>query len=204
MLELTSKSSFPEAGLLMRELSHRINNEFTSAISVIALAAARSSSNEVKAALNDVSERLHHYADVHRTLQMPEHHTRIDAASYLRKLCHSISRSKLESQNIRLVLAARPLLMPSDQCWRLGMIVYELVTNAARHAFRGTEGEIWVELWSAGAIIECRVSDNGTAPQKIRRGQGLYLVQELVKRLDGSLKQSFGPQGSASFVVFPI
>jgi two-component sensor histidine kinase len=49
----------PDGALLMRELSHRINNEFTSAISVISLAAARSDSNEVKAALNDVSDRLH-------------------------------------------------------------------------------------------------------------------------------------------------
>jgi two-component sensor histidine kinase len=204
MLEPIGRNVFPEAGLLMRELSHRINNEFTSAISLISLAAARSSSSEVKAALNDVGERLHHYADVHRTLQMPEHHTRVDAASYLRKLCHSISRSKLEANNIRLVLAARPLLMPSDQCWRLGMIVYELVTNAARHAFVGMEGEIWVELWCGGPVAECRVSDNGTAIQKIRRGCGLYLVQELVKRLDGRLEQSFGPHGSTSSVVFPV
>lgn len=45
----------------MREFSHRINNEFTSAINVIALTAARSDSSEVKAALNAVSERLYLY-----------------------------------------------------------------------------------------------------------------------------------------------
>jgi two-component sensor histidine kinase len=81
----------------MRELLHRVYNEFTSAINVVSIAAARSASSEVKAALNDVSERLHHYTDVHRTLQMPEHTTYIDAASYLRQLCVSISRSKRES-----------------------------------------------------------------------------------------------------------
>ena len=204
MLEVIGGSRLPDAGLLMRELSHRINNEFTSAIGVISFAAARPSSSEVKAALNDVSERLHHYADVHRTLQMPEYHTRVDASSYLRKPCNSISRSKLESHNIRLVLVTRPISIRSDQCWRLGMIVYELITNTARHAFNGTKGEIWVELWRAGAIVECRVSDNGTALREIRRGRGLYLVQELAKRLGGRLEQSFGPQGSNSLVVFPI
>ena len=188
----------------MRELTHRINNEFTSAINVISLAAARSRSSEVKAALNDVSERLHHYADVHRTLQMPEHHTCIDAALYLRQLCLSISRSKLESNNIKLVLAARPLSMPSDRCWRLGMIVYELVTNAARHAFNGAEGEIWVELGPAGDFVECRVSDSGITSHNVQRGDGLYIVQELVKGLDGRLEQIFGSQGSTSIVVFPV
>ena len=80
MAQGAKANSFHEGALLMRELTHRINNEFTSAINAISLAAARSRSSEVKAALNDVSERLHHYADVHRTLQMPEYHTCIDAA----------------------------------------------------------------------------------------------------------------------------
>ena len=50
---------------------------------------------------------------------------------------NSISRSRLESNNIKLILAVRPLSIPSDRCWRLGMIVYELITNSARHAFQG-------------------------------------------------------------------
>src|SRR4029077_17141189 len=90
---------------------------------------ARSGSSEVKAALSDVSDRLHRYADVHRTLQMPEYQTRVNAALYLQKICLSISRSRLEPNNIKLILAVRPLSMPSDRCWRLGMIVYELITN---------------------------------------------------------------------------
>ena len=204
MLEPISQNAFHEEALLMRELTHRINNEFTSAINVISLAAARSGNSEVKAALNDVSERLHHYADVHRTLQMPEHQTCVDAASYLRRLCLCISRSKLESNNIKLVLAARSISMPSDRCWRLGMIVYELVTNAARHAFNGAEGEIWVELWPAGVFAECRVSDSGIASRNVQRGRGLYIVEELVEHLNGKLEQRFGSLGSTSIVVFPI
>jgi two-component sensor histidine kinase len=203
-LEPTSQNAFPEGTLLMQELSHRINNELASAINAISLAAARSGSSDVKAVLANVSERLHSYADVHRTLQVPEHQTYIDAAQYLRQLCLSISRSKLESNNIRLVLAVRPLSMSSERCWRLGLIVYELVTNSARHAFNGTEGEVWVELWPAGHFVECRVSDNGTTRQRFQHGRGLTIVQQLVRCLNGRLEQSFGPQGSSSILVFPF
>jgi len=203
-LEPISQNAFPEGALLMQELSHRIKNELASAINVISLAAARSGSSDVKAVLNNVSERLHSYADVHRTLQVPEHQTYIDAAQYLRQLCLSISRSKLESNNIRLVLAVRPLSMSSERCWRLGLIVYELVTNSARHAFNGTEGEVWVELWPAGRFVECRVSDNGTGREGIQHGRGLTIVQQLVRSLNGRLEQSFGPQGSSSILVFPF
>ena len=159
---------------------------------------------DAKAVLNNVNERLHSYADVHRTLQIPEHQTYIDAAQYLRQLCLSLSRSKLESNNVRLVLAVRPLSMPSDRCWRLGLIVYELVTNSARHAFNGKEGEVWVELWPAGRFVECRVSDNGMSREGIKHGRGLTIVQQLVRCLDGRLEQSFGPQGSSSILVFPF
>jgi two-component sensor histidine kinase len=203
MLGPTNQTTCPTGALLMRELSHRINNELTSAIGVISLAAARSGSREVKAALSDVSDRLHRYADVHRTLQMPEYQTYINAALYLQQLSLSICRSRLEPNNIKLILAVSPLSLPSDRCWRLGMIVYELITNSASHAFQGTEGKIVVELHTAGNFVECRVSDDGKSPGQIQRGRGLSIIHELAKYLGGRLEQSFGMDGSSSLLVFP-
>ena len=98
MRQVATEQSFPEERLLINELTHRINNEFASAISLVSLAAVRSSNREVKVALTSVVELLHHYADVYRALQMPEHRTRIDVAAYL-ELCLSISRSKLDFVN---------------------------------------------------------------------------------------------------------
>src|SRR5262245_65807932 len=45
-----------EERVLLRELNHRISNEFCSAISLVSLAAARSRNNEVKVALTGVGE----------------------------------------------------------------------------------------------------------------------------------------------------
>ena len=194
---------FPRERVLLHELNHRINNEFCSAISVVSLTAARSRNKEVKAALTDVTELLHHYAGVHHALRMPEHDVRMDAAAYLRRLCLSIRRSKLDQMKIDLVLAAPRLWLQSDRCWLLGMIVYELVTNAARHAFPGGIGGIRVELLRAGKFVECRVLDNGSAPVGFQPGCGLKIVDELTKALDGRFDQKFRVGGSASIVVFP-
>jgi hypothetical protein len=84
------------------------------------------------------------------------------------------------------------------------MIVYELITNAARHAFAGGKGRILVELWRAGTFVECRVLDNGSAPIDFHPGHGLKIVRELTKALDGRFDQKFGVGGSASILVFPI
>src|SRR5262244_3040889 len=194
---------FPRERVLLHELNHRINNEFCSAISVVSLTAARSRNKEVKAALTDVTELLHHYAGVHHALRMPEHDVRVDAAAYLRKLCLSIRRSKLDHMKIDLVLAAPRLWLQSDRCWLLGMIVYELITNAARHASAGGNGLIRVELLRTGALVECRVLDNGSGPVSFRPGRGLKIVYELAKALDGRLDQRIASGGSTSILVFP-
>jgi two-component sensor histidine kinase len=198
-----SQLPFPQERVLLNELNHRVSNELASAISVVSLAAKCSSNKEVKAALIDVTELLYHYAEVHHALQMPEHDIRMDAAAHLRKLCLSISRSKLDRMKIDLVLAASPLWLQSDRCWLLGMLVHELITNAARHAFAGASGTIRVELLRAGTFVKCGVLDNGSAPANFRPGRGLKIVDELTKALNGRFGQKFGSSGSASIVVFP-
>jgi two-component sensor histidine kinase len=127
----------------------------------------------------------------------------MDAAAYLRNLCLSIRRSKLNQKKIDLALAAHRLWLRSDRCWLLGMIVFELITNAARHAFAGGNGLIRVELLRAGALVQCRVLDNGSAPASFRPGRGLQIVHELTKALDGRFDQRFTTGGSTSVVVFP-
>jgi two-component sensor histidine kinase len=80
----SSKRSSSEARLLLREHSHRINNEFASAIGAISVAAAHSANNEAKAVLTAVQDQLQNYAQVHHALQLPEHSGCIDAAAYER------------------------------------------------------------------------------------------------------------------------
>jgi two-component sensor histidine kinase len=203
MTEFASTLPIPQERVLLQELNHRISNEFFSAMSLVSLAAARSSSDEVKVALSGVTELLHHYAEVHQALQIPQDDARIDAATYLSKLCLSLRRSKLDHMKINLSLAAPSLVLHSDECWLLGMIVYELVTNAARHAFAGRDGEIRVELLRAGAFVRCKVLDNGAAPAHVQRGRGLKIVGELINALDGRFEQTFGTAGSMSILVFP-
>jgi two-component sensor histidine kinase len=192
-----------DSRLLLREFNYRVNNDFSSAISVISSAAARSPSDEVRLALSMVQDRLQSYASVHRALQVPEHSTRIDAAAYLLHLCRALSRSQLEARGIKLVLAADTLHMNSEACWRLGVIMFELVTNAARHAFGEGGGEIRVELRQSRSFVEFRIADNGaadalTCPTNVRE-----IVDALVKTLNGRIEQRSAGTGAMWVVIFP-
>jgi two-component sensor histidine kinase len=192
-----------DARLLLREFSHRINNEFASAIGMISVVAGHVANAEAKAALTAVENQLHNYARVHHVLQMPEHNSPIDAAAYLRQLCQAICHSKLNAKGIKLILVERKFHMNSDRCWRLGLIVSELITNSTRHAFRDNKGLIRVELRPSASIIECCVADNGTSEPIIRPGNGTRIMESLTQSLGGSLRQHFGPQGTTVVLVFP-
>jgi two-component sensor histidine kinase len=200
-----ASSKVSSSDVLLREITHRVKNEFASAIQVVSFAAERSGDRNVKAALTGVVEKLHDYARVHRALQMPSGNDCIDASAYLRELCGSISRSKLENRKIELVLVDRAFRMSSERCWLLGMIIAELIANAARHAFDQTGGTIRIECRSWGDFVECRVSDNGSASTpEVRPGSGLRIIDALAQKLDAEFQFNLGEAGSEAVIILPL
>jgi two-component sensor histidine kinase len=195
----------PDESLLLRELNHRINNELTIAIYAVSAKAVQSDSVAVKAALLDVVDLLHQCADVHRALHMPNQGRLTDAARYLQQLCFSVTKYQLDRLAIRVLFSANDLRLEGEHCWKLGLIVSELLTNVARHAqFDARHPELRVELTLAGNVVKCRVSDNGSAPEPIRRGRGLTIIDELVSRLGGRIHTSCAAEGSYFLVSFPL
>lgn len=86
----------------------------------------------------------------------------------------------------------------------LAMIVYELITNSARHAFDRSGGRIRVELSDRDGVAQCIVSDNGSASGNVRLRGGLEIVRRLAESLNGRIEQKFGPRGSVSVVSIPM
>src|ERR1700730_7798434 len=93
--------------------------------------------------------------------------------------------------------------MSSERCWRLGLIVSELITNAERHAFRNGGGLIRIELLPSTSFVECRVTDNGVGEENAVPGHGLRIIESLAKSLGGTINQHIGPQGATAVLIFP-
>jgi two-component sensor histidine kinase len=194
-----------DGSLLLRELNHRIRNELTSAIHAVSAKAVQSDSVPVKAALLDVVDLLHQCADVHRALRMPDQGRLSDAARYLQQLCFSITKYRLDRLAIRVLFSADDLKLEGERCWKLGLIVSELLTNVARHAqFDAERPELRVELMLAANVVKCSVSDNGSAPEPIRRGRGLAIIGELASSLGGRVHTSCAAEGYSFLVTFPL
>ena len=135
---------------------------------------------------------------------MPEYDTTVDVAAYLQQLCRAISRAELAGAGIELSLSVHQLRINADRCWLLGMIVFELIADAARHTFPNGTRSIRVEIWPAGSLIECCISDDGIADDGSLQSDGLAILEALVGNLQGAVENRSGPSGNRRIVKVPI
>ena len=191
--------------LLLHEFTHRINNEFASAIQVVSSTAARSSNDDVKTALANVLEKLHAYARVHHALQMPTQSDLVDASKYLRELCLSITCSKLVNAGIELILVDQPFRLSAERAWLMGLIISELITNSARHAFDQRGGVIRVDCLVSQESVVCRVLDNGSGSMaQPRNGGGMRIISGLAEALGATFAFNLGEAGAEAILDLPL
>jgi two-component sensor histidine kinase len=194
-----------EGRTLLDELNHRIKNELASVINLVSFKAIWTDNADAKEELSNVVDLLHQHVEVHSILTMPDRDGLVDAGEHLRKLGLAMSRCKLDRMNIHLLLSIDRLALESERCWRLALAVYELVTNAVRHAcFDGHDGEIKIKLMRSASGVNCRVTDNGSGLGRIKPGRGLRIVGELAKSLGGRMGHTFGTTWTSFVLDFPL
>ena len=190
--------------LYVVELLHRVSNEYASAISLASVVASRASSHEAKNALETVIEYLVKLASAHRVLLPPVVDGTADLGDYVTRLCQAKVAADLERRGttLRLAVGSAVALDPA-RCWRVGLIVSELITNAARHGLPSGRGEIFISVAANAAQVVCRVSDSGAATAACRPGLGTLLVDALATELDGHVERRFAGDGATITLTFP-
>ena len=194
-----------EGRTLLDELNHRIKNELASVINLVTYKAVWTDNVDAKEELSKVVDLLHQHVEVHSILTMPDRDALADAGEQLRRLGLAMSRCRLDRMNIHLLLSTETLPLEAERCWRLALVIYELVTNAVRHAcFEGRDGEIRIKLMRAGSWVHCRVADNGSGLTRIKPGRGLRIVGELAQSLGGRMTHTFGVASTSFGLDFPL
>ncbi|MER8692908.1 sensor histidine kinase [Mesorhizobium opportunistum] len=197
----SSASCQPLASHLIEEISHRVINEYGEAIAILSLAA---SVGEAAPALRRAADRLLTMAEAHQSLLVPITEEYIDLGDHVGKLCHSLSRASLDERSIQLTVATDEIRLDAARCWRVGLIVSELVRNAARHGLGDSHGSIRVSLNRSGNSVWCVVCDDGCAAYHRPEEGGRRLVRALTAEIGGSAQWKFTPRGSVAGVCFPL
>jgi two-component sensor histidine kinase len=189
--------------VLVEELTHRVIHEFTHAIMSIDEAATRISEPRARAVLVDAMRILRAYAAAHRALQAPHTPGQTDLSEYLAGICAAQTQAQLNELGVRLALKRADVRLDAGRCWRVGLIVAELINNAVRHGFGGGAGEIAIELAVDGSSVLCRVTDNGRAAGQAPPARGRFLVEALAAELGGDAQWRFTPLGTTVLLIVP-
>jgi two-component sensor histidine kinase len=187
---------------LVEEITHRVLNEYAEAISALALAARAAPDARTEVTLRAAATRLQAQAEAHRALQSPAGGGTMDLGDYLAEICGLLSKAQLSQNGVRLIVSADEVWLDADRCWRVGLIVAELIRNAARHGFAGGPGNIRVEITEAAGNVSCRVLDDGRGAALVGGGRGSRLVQALAGELCGSVDWDFTSTGCRACLDF--
>jgi two-component sensor histidine kinase len=181
-----------DAQLVSREANHRFLNTLAALHGLLRSDFGGFVEPAVRDAVGVFSSRILAFASVHRTLGEDSGQDRVDAAAHLAKLCEELCSAHLAPRGVQCVFRSDPLSLPPAVCQKLSLIVVELVTNAAKHAFGGRSGgRVSVCLRRTGDGWICQVADNGSglrgASDGAGAGDGMKLVRGLAQALGGAL-----------------
>lgn len=189
--------------MLLDEVHHRVANSLQLVSSFVSLQAAQAGDPAAAAALSETQGRIQAVTQVHRRLYTSRSAEAIELEAYLGTLLDALRRNLADvNSHVELVLTAKPVVVKPDQAVSVGVVVTELVSNAAKYAFEpGKPGRIEVVLEpvaGGGFIVE--VADNGCgfdeAGEIQGTGIGMRIISAMARSLRSEVERPSSEQGT--------
>jgi two-component sensor histidine kinase len=186
-------ASLAEKEVLLREIHHRVKNNFAVICGLIRLQSRTITDPEVVVALKGLESRIRTMSMIHEKLCQTGNLSRIDFHDYLNTLISSIRESFSSRSDITFLTEADGIEMVIDDAMPCGLVLNELITNAVKYAFPATDSradgnirKICVTVQCEGTTYTVTVADNGVGlPAAMEwttsKTLGLYLVRSLAE-----------------------
>ncbi|WP_439596649.1 HWE histidine kinase domain-containing protein [Falsiroseomonas sp.] len=182
--------------LLVREVNHRANNTLAVVQSLVRLTQA--------ADVPDYKRRLEG-----RILSLARTQTLVDQTAQRPAAFALLIASELAAYRDHITLEADEvpdLVAPAVQ--PVAMILYEMATNAAKHgALAAPQGQVRIAARPEGSEVVLRWVEQGGAPlttPPTRKGTGMAVIQSQIRRLGGTQRLEWSPDGLRAELRFPL
>jgi hypothetical protein len=186
-----------EKALVFRELDHRVRNNLASLISLLHLA-AEGAEGPAAETLQEMAGRVARLADVHNLLTDQENQP-IEARRLAEVVAENVLAAIPGGVRIAWSVKAGSVLIPPPQVTPMALILNELLTNCAKHAFPGrASGTVTILVATEEDHTRLEVRDDGVGLDLVRypAGLGLSIVRTLVtQNLRGSVTLAFPSDG---------
>jgi two-component sensor histidine kinase len=191
-----------QQSLLAREIDHRVMNSLQFVSALLRMQAKSATGSEAGSQLEMASNRVAAVARVHRHFHLEEDTANAPALMYLRRLCEDLSGIL----GVPIEVDGETGMLPTTAIQPVGLIVNELVTNAAKHG----AGRVSVTYKCKGGGT-LTVRDEGAGlpanfdPAISPNGLGMKIVAVLAKQLGGGFTAKANPAGKGACftVTFP-
>jgi two-component sensor histidine kinase len=207
-----------EKETMLREIHHRVKNNFQLMKSLLALEASTIEDEKVRLPLLESENRIMSMAGAHERLYESPDLSHIDARGYFEDIVSAICISFGELfPRAGLEFSCDDLALSLETALPCGLILNELLSNCLKHAFpRPNDGPeslakplITVRIGrEAGGMGSILVADNGVGIDAAKlegkeKTIGIMLVKALVVQLKGSVSWKV-ERGTSVAISFPL
>lgn len=192
------------ATALLLELEHRVRNNLQLMSSMLALQARSAATREARGALQDAAGRVRALGHVQQALAEEANPAEVSLDRYLGRLGPALT----ENTGLQCRVEAAAVRIPARRAVPLALIVNELVSNAAKYAYRDGSGPLWIRCRPGPAGgLRVTVADRGVGlPAGIDpaagEGLGLTIIRALADQLRAKIEVE-RQGGTAITLVLP-
>ena len=130
------KNSLKEKEILLKEIHHRVKNNFQVIISLLNLQSRSLENRDAILAIQESQSRIRAMSLVHELLYRTDNLSEIDLGAYLSSLAAKMLENySIRPERVNIRLETDPVSVSIDQASPISLIFNELITNSLKYAF---------------------------------------------------------------------
>jgi PAS domain S-box-containing protein len=188
--------SLHEKEILLREVHHRVRNNFQIIISLLSLQSRSIGDEKVTRAMKESQNRIQAMSFVHEKLYTSTDLARIDLEPYVKYMTSQLfNLFTVRPGTISLILDVKNIFVDINMAIPLGLVINELVSNSLKHAFpKGRKGQIAISIHDDQNGLTFSYQDNGIGfaegfDWQTTDSLGFRLIRGLIEQLNGTIEQ---------------
>ncbi len=202
-LELTLN----EKERLIKELNHRVKNNFAILIGLLRIAKQNTKNNALESFIDEHEQQIFSILKIHELLGRSQRLTHINISDYLHELTDQYKKSHTSIRNQFLIhIDAIDYDIPTKQATHIGLIVSEVIINSIKHSLPGSDQyQFKIHVSETPTYIQLTIGDNGRGFDFEKKLLGDTLGLPLIKDLaeDAELDTQY-PSLQQPYYIFRI
>lgn len=184
------EEALAEKDLLIKEINHRVKNNFSILISLLRIKKHQTNSDEVKSLMDEYEQRIFSMMKIQEMLFQSKNYTSINLSHYLRELAAEFKSSHRELvSKIELDVEESEYELPTKTAIHLGLIITEIFINSFKYAYPNTpDYKFTLKLKLTQQFIQLVIGDNGKGfdfeKNACKNSLGLPLIKDLSESLE--------------------